>query len=380
MFRFSGLVLVVVAGLLAARLAHAQVSNVFNMPNGEASLQFVTVGNAGNAADPNTGSLYGAVPYVYQMGKYDVTVGQYCQFLNAVAATDTYGLYNTYMIPGSDYSTIGIIQSGSPGSYTYSVSYNASAWQSYATNFPSLYPSALAAANDCPIFAVAWGDAARFCNWLQDGQPTTLGEVANSTETGAYTLNGAVSNAALMAITHNTGATYVIPSENEWYKAAYYNPRTATYWAYPTQSNTAPSNALSATSTNSANYYNDSYTDPTNALTPVGVFAASPGPYGTYDMGGEVWQWNEAAMSDLWYSYRGLRGGDWYLNSFSLASSDRNYGEPMVDGNWTGFRVASVPEPGSITLLVCGGIVLLVAVHSPKTRALSDLRHRLSES
>ena len=47
------------------------------------------------------------------MGKNDVTVGQYCQFLNAVAATDTYGLYNATW---EDYSTVGIAQSGSPGS------------------------------------------------------------------------------------------------------------------------------------------------------------------------------------------------------------------------------------------------------------------------
>jgi hypothetical protein len=44
---------------------------------GLASLQFVTVGDPGNAPD-TTG--YGSVPYTYQMGEYDVTVGQYCQF------------------------------------------------------------------------------------------------------------------------------------------------------------------------------------------------------------------------------------------------------------------------------------------------------------
>ena len=52
-----------------------------------------------------------------------------------------------------------------------------------------------------------------------------------------------------MAITRNAGATYFIPSENEWYKAAYYKggSTNAGYWTYPTQSNTAPSNMLSAT-------------------------------------------------------------------------------------------------------------------------------------
>ena len=80
--------------LLAALAAHAS-GDVFNMPSGQTSLQFVTVGDPGNARDTvvmqfdgTTG--YGSVPYVYQMGMYDVTVAQYCQFLNAVAKTDTY--------------------------------------------------------------------------------------------------------------------------------------------------------------------------------------------------------------------------------------------------------------------------------------------------
>ena len=76
--------------------AQAQVSNVFNMPVGQTSLLFVPVGNPGNVADPATGSVYGSVGYAYRMGEYDVTVGQYVQFLNAVAKTDTYGLYNGY--------------------------------------------------------------------------------------------------------------------------------------------------------------------------------------------------------------------------------------------------------------------------------------------
>ena len=164
------------------------------------------------------------------------------------------------------------MQSGSPGSYTYSVSYNPTAWNSYVAYNPSLYPSALAAANDAPVFDATWGDAARFANWLQNGQPTNLGEVAGSTETGAYTLNGATSDSALMAISRNAGATYFIPSENEWYKAAYFNPSNSTYWTYPTQSNSTPSNVLSATGTNNANFWTSArYTDPTNYLTPVGA-------------------------------------------------------------------------------------------------------------
>ena len=92
---------------LAVALALASASpgraDVFNMPAGETSLQMVTVGDPGNAADTtvmNDGTTgYGSVPYVYRIGEYDVTVGQYCQFLNAVAKIDTFGLYNSDMAP-----------------------------------------------------------------------------------------------------------------------------------------------------------------------------------------------------------------------------------------------------------------------------------------
>ena len=55
----------------------------------------VPVGDVGNANDPATGNIYGSVNYPYRIGTYEVTAGQYTAFLNAVAATDTYGLYDT---------------------------------------------------------------------------------------------------------------------------------------------------------------------------------------------------------------------------------------------------------------------------------------------
>ena len=194
-----------------------------------------------------------------------MTVGQYCQFLNAVAATDTYGLYNNYMGERLHYSTVGIMQNGSPGSYTYSVSYTASAWNPYVAYNPSLYPLALAAANDAPVFDVTWGDSARFANWLQNGQPTNLGEAAGSTETGAYTLNGATSQSALMAISRNAGATYFIPSENEWYKAAYFNPSNEPGTG-PTRRRAIRRRATCCRprERTTPTFYTSAYTDPTN--------------------------------------------------------------------------------------------------------------------
>ena len=204
--------------------------------------------------------------YTYQMGKYDVTSAQYAVFLNAVAKSDPYKLYSSNMgVTSYGNFRCGITQSGTSGSYTYAV---------------------IPGYENFPVNNVTWDDAARFCKWLQTG----------TTETGAYTLNG---DTTILMESRNVGATYFIPSENEWYKAAFYKGggTNAGYWFFPTQSDTAPSNVLSSTGTNNANYSTNppvGYTDPTNGLTPVGAFAASPGAYGTYDQGGNVYQWNEA--------------------------------------------------------------------------------------
>ena len=165
--------------------------------------------------------------------------------------------------------------------------------------------------------------------------------------------------------TRNFGATYFLPTQNEWYKAAYYNPSAATYWTYPTQSNTAPINTLSRAGPNNANYNNydtatqtNDYTDATNLLTPVGAFSLSPGPFGTYDMGGDVWQWAEANIVE---ECTALRGGFYYLDSGELASSVRGYEIPgwVSCADDVGFRVASVPEPSTIALLLASAACLL---------------------
>ena len=269
-------------------------ASIFQMPGGDTSLQFVTVGDPGNLPD-STG--YGEVNYAYQIGTYDVTMAQYVQFLNAVAAADPYGLYSQGMGDNVFSPGAGISQTGSPGSYSYSVTGSA------------------AGKDNMPVPCTTWGDAARFCNWLQNGQPTGA-EGDGTTETGAYLLSGATSTTALMAVaapahSGSGAAEYFLPTEDEWYKAAYYKSggTNAGYWTYPTQSNSSPRNSLALANSESrdANFYKGGeYTDPTNYLTPVGTFVLSPGPYGTFDQGGDLYQWNEANFSD---AYRGLLGG-----------------------------------------------------------------------
>jgi sulfatase modifying factor 1 len=316
------------------------------------TIDLVPVGNPGNTADTyrmqdgTTG--YGSVAYTYSIGKYEVTAGQYTEFLNKVARTDAYGLYNTYMADTVDHQGCNIQRTGSSGNYSYNVDAD---WANRPVNW------------------VSWGDAARFCNWLQNGQPNTGSQTLATTEDGAYLLNGQTSYAGLMGITRKTNATYCIPSENEWYKAAFYDPSkgglgVGGYWLYPTKTNTGPSNVLSSTGANNANFYDGNLyphgwtIDSPYYRTPVGAFESSYSAYGTFDQAGNVEEWNEAILSAGADNGRGLRGG-WYNNDRSnLDSSFRSRSDPTYSGSGTGFRIASVPEPGTIamvlTIALCG--------------------------
>jgi hypothetical protein len=301
----------------------------------------VTVGNPGNAADRRyDANGFGVVSYTYRIGKFEVTAGQYCAFLNAVAKTDTYSLYFELMAVAPGYGGCNIWQAGSAGSYSYSVDPN---WANRPVNW------------------VDWGDAARFCNWLTNGQPTGAQD-ANTTEDGSYFLNGAKNQEALGAVTRKTvaqGGRYYIPTEDEWYKAAYYDPNKpggAGYWDYPTGTNTQPGSAIEPVdSGNNANYYLSGYAiGKPYYRTVAGEFENSSSPYGTYDQGGNVSEWTE--MGGV---CRFVRGGD-YVSQSLLAADNR--GDPFVTDHsaWLGFRVSEVPEPASMAILAVGSIGMLM--------------------
>ena len=162
---------------------------------GPITIDTVPVGDAGNANDPATGNLYGGVSYDYRIGTTEVTNAQYVAFLNEKAKSDPLGLYNTSM--GSDVRG-GISRTGVSGSF------------SYATK------TSMA---DKPVNYVSWYDAIRFANWVNNGQG------AADTENGAYTLLGGTATPSNGPnIPRNGDALWFVPSENEWYKAAYYQP------------------------------------------------------------------------------------------------------------------------------------------------------------
>jgi formylglycine-generating enzyme required for sulfatase activity len=332
------------------------------VPASAVTIQTVPVGNAANSFDVQSQGVFGAVAYDYRIGTTEVTVGQYTDFLNAVAATDTYDVYNTSM--ATILTIAGIARSGSSGSYTYSV---------------------IGSPNK-PVTYVNWGDAARFANWLHNGQPTGMQD-ASTTEDGAYTLNGAATNAALNAVSRNLTATWFIPSEDEWYKAAYHKNDgvTGSYWDYPTSTDSTPYSSQPPGSgapaqSNTANFYKDdspvngyddgyavtgstSFSTSQNYLTDVGAYTSSTSPYGTFDQGGNVWEWNEALISG---SFRGRRGGSWdeYVTFVQLASN-QGYDNPTTGDHSIGFRVATVPEPSTSALFLLGALGAYFLVRRP---------------
>jgi len=331
----------------AAVVAAAVVMLATGAVQAAITIETVTVGNPGNAAD-TTG--YGQVNYAYNIGKYEVTAGQYTAFLNAVAKADPYRLYNPIM--SNTYFGSGITQSvGGPAGnpYTYSV----------ASDFANR-----------PVNCVSFWDACRFANWLHNGQPTGA-QGAGTTERGAYTLDGYKGEDG-RTIQRNADAKWAVTSEDEWYKAAYYKGggANAGYWDYPTSSDTAPGQDMADASGNNANYYTAPGAYPIDSgkfTTVAGEFQNSDSPYGTFDQGGNVWEWNETkAALDSTHAYRGVRGGSCYHYLYdgdqgvTLHAAYRSDINPALENSYHGFRVSEVPEPATMSLLALGGMGMLM--------------------
>ena len=369
---------------------------------------FVPVGDMGNANDEadSNGLVFGRVDYHYNISKYETTYGQYVEFLNSVAKSDPYQLFNDGM--QIDKLLNGITRTGADGNYRYTLI------DSISANKPVNYVNFL--------------DAIRFANWMHNGQGT------GTTETGAYTIitaqllgatrknniatykakgnlalrvgdqaqmsglkgsgfearstitsirktkghtyftidnnysNGVATGRGSLTVipaTHASNAQYWIPTENEWYKAAYYNPTLNSgrggYYDWATQSDTTPGNTIGA-SANQANirvsldFTNSRRPAPVpdpligpNLLTEVGSFTNSASYYGTFDQDGNVTEWNESIYdgSSVFGEYnasvdgtRSKRGASFYNpDSGSVARDDGLM--PNDAGYASGFRLAS---------------------------------------
>ena len=292
------------------------------LQEGTLDMETVEIGDPENPADPATG--FGNVDYPFRIGTYEVTNAQYAVFLNAVAATDTHGLYNPQM--ESDVHG-GIVQSGTNGNYSYTTK--------------------LAFA-DRPVNFVSFWDACRFANWLHNGQPVGLQD-NSTTETGAYLLNG-VTNPANDTIQRTPGGNWAIPSRDEWYKAAYHQPAgnggdPSDYWDFPTASNSWPTEALidalgniTNPGPNVANYLSDNSGDTVSNVGTAGM--ASQSFYGTFDQGGNVQEWTDNIAGATSRKTMGGHWANWVLAMRSDLSDDKAATTELA---FWGFRVVRTP-------------------------------------
>ena len=277
------------------------------------TIDFVTVGNAGNGNDAGAGgglyfSPYGGVSYTFQMGVTEVSQDMITKATNLGMTSVTAG-----------------------------------AW-----------------AGNRPAANMTWYEAAGFVNWLN----TSTGRQA------AYQLNG--TNTALTLWTsaqawqaggenlyRHKDAYYFLPSENEWYKAAYHKNDgvTANYWDYATGSNTIPTAVASGTGAGTA-IFNSATSVPAEVAISGGLSA-----YGTRGQNGNVWEWQESAfdgINNFSSEGRAIRGGGWSNTEDFLRASVRFNIPPANSSVSVGFRVASVPEPSSTLLILSASLLTLV--------------------
>jgi len=321
-------VLSVAAGSLAAVVSMAAPSEAgtvtFGSGSNQFNMEFVTIGNPNNAAD-TTGqpNLAGAVGYTYGIGKFEVSEEMITKY-NSNFGTDNRLVINTD---------------------------NRGAAK--------------------PATNVSLNEAARFVNWLN----TSTGNQAAY----KFTTSGVNDDIELWTPGdagwdvnnqyRNSLAKYFLPSENEWYKAAFYDPNKsggAGYWDYATGSDTGPIATTGGTVAGTAVYgrtYPDGPADVANA--------GGLSKYGVMGLGGNANEWLESFLAaDDDNPLRGIiRGGTWFNSTADpfLSSSSRTDGSANLENGGVGFRVASlssdaaaVPEPSMMvigTLFGLGGLM-----------------------
>ncbi len=265
------------------------------------NIDFVTIGHAGNSGDTRaeaypTGS--GAVDYNYRIGKYEITAAQW-------QTIDTAG---------------GIGDSGG--------------WS-----------------GDQPVAWISCYDAAQFCNYLTSGDKNL----------GAYQIgtDGHIVVDRASAIS-TYGTIYVLPTEDEWYKAAYYKPDGSGYSSYAN----GQEDIWISPPHDGWNYYGGA------VYAPWDVGTGTMEQNGTFDMMGNVWEWNEKVFPEI-VPNSGFRGGSYAIEysgaqqpggpeNVFLSSADITAGiQSWREEHYVGFRIASVPEPATLLLLGLGSLALL---------------------
>lgn len=252
---------------LASGGGNAMAANSTRSFTAVTSLQdrYVRVGDAGNPADPATG--FGQVEKPYWISKYILTTSEYAAFLNAVATQidNPHALWS----PSMEIERVGT------DSYSYAVRLGR---------------------EKAPVSFISAISAMRYANWLHNG-----GTAASDTEKGVYTFTGETTFTA-----RDPNGLYFLPNQNEWYKAAYYDPTKggSSYWLYAVRTDEpdpAKPNGLTPElppgGPRSANFNNVAVSaDNPFGTTDVGAYTAASSYYGTFDQTGNQWEWAEPAV------------------------------------------------------------------------------------
>lgn len=289
-------------------------ADTFGTGGNSFEMDFVTVGNPGNANDAGAGgsiyfSPYGGVDYTFRMATYEVSQAMVTKATNL-------GMTNV-----------------TAGDWT----------------------------GDMPATSVTWYEAAAFVNWLN----TSTGHQAayDLSYNGSWSMNVWSSDQAWQLggqnLFRHKDSYYFLPSDDEWYKAAYHQNDgvTANYWDFAAGSNSIPDGIDEIGDTDfEAIFLQPQSNFGPNVITNVG--AASP--YGTYGQNGNVWEWNESGITspnEAGSEPRVFRGGAWNCSSYYLTATYVTYDGPAATNNSVGFRVASVPEPSTAMLIFGAGLL-----------------------
>jgi formylglycine-generating enzyme required for sulfatase activity len=265
----KGWILFAIFLLSAPQSVDSAVADTFGSGANSFQIDFVTIGSAGNAPD-TTGSPNpaGAVPYEYRMGKYEISE----QMIDKANAQGALGITNDTRGP------------------------------------------------DKPATSVSWFEAAQFVNWLN----TSTGHpAAYKFDSGGNFQLWVPGDAGydLDNLYRNRLAHYFLPSVDEWYKAAYYDPRAAIYYDYATGSDNVPDGIDFAGDPNfDAVFFDRAFNSMPNDVTDVGL----PSPFGTEGQGGNAWEWQETnfdLVNDSNLTGRGFRGGFWASVPEDISSS-----------------------------------------------------------
>jgi formylglycine-generating enzyme required for sulfatase activity len=184
--------------------------------------------------------------------------------------------------------------------------------------------------NELPVVNISFLDACYYCNWLTTG----------SKDKGLYKIE----NGIVRLLSKNG---YYIPNENEWHKAAFYDPKTEQYFLYATGSNIVPKKAnYFSADRNIVNFlYEEKIEDSllqknyesrlTGKLTPVCSFINTFSPFGTFDQNGNVWELVDTKDNNV----KTLKGGSAYSSSYSLKSTFSSVCSIYTKSKEIGFRV-----------------------------------------